>query len=89
MWIMVKSIELGMYIVKEFFYVSSGKSLGLFSIHIFYINEYELNGIVLYYIIYDNGYANDIIESKCWYCIEFYRKLKGKKINEWGIGGNE
>ena len=85
----VESIELGMDIAKEFFDESSGKSLGLFRGHIFDIDEDELDGTVLYHIIYEDGDAEDMTESECRDCIEFYGKLESGEIKEWEIGGNE
>ena len=49
----IESIELGMDIAKGLFDESSGKSLELSRNHIFfYINGYDLGGIVISYHLY-------------------------------------
>ena len=57
----------------------------------FYIDESdELDGTVLYHIIYDEDWdADNMIEEECGTCIAFYRKLENGEINEWEIGGYE
>ena len=45
--------------------------------------------IVLYHIIYESGDAEDMTESQCRDCLEFYRKLESEEIKEWEIGGDE
>ena len=72
-----------MNIVKEFLPNHLTKVWDcLLGVTFFYIDEYELHGIVLYHIVSENGDAEDMIETEYRDCIEFYRKSEIVEINE-------